>query len=78
MITGTEIAAARSLLSWKQMDLAARAAMPAPSLCNYEGGLKVPEERMARIKRVLKAAGVEFISLPQGRGVILKNGTIGD
>jgi len=79
MIKGTEIAAARSLLSWRQMDLAAKAAIAAPSLCNYEGGLRIPKERMARIKSVLKAEGVEFINTPQGRGVILKNGHgIGD
>ncbi len=77
MIKGNQIYAARALLGWLQRDLAARTEINQGTLCTYEKGMRVPKDRLTKIKAALEAGGVEFIKLPQGRGVILKNGTNG-
>ena len=72
MITGNEIVAARSLLGWRQMDLAERLKLNRGSLCCYEKGYLVPKDRLAKIKATLEAEGIIFIQTQQGRGVVLQ------
>ncbi len=66
------IKGARGLLRWTQRDLAAQLAIPFSTMCCHENGLKMPEERMRKTVAVFEEAGIKFVSLPEGRGLILR------
>ncbi len=74
MIKGNQIYAARALLGWLQRDLAARTEINQGTLCTYEKGMRVPKDRLAKIKAALERAGIEFVNMPEGgEGVLLRN-----
>ena len=74
MIKGNQIYAARALLGWLQRDLAARTEINQGTLCTYEKGMRVPKDRLVKIKAALEGAGIEFVNMPEGgEGVLLKN-----
>ncbi len=54
--------AARGLLDWSQAELAARSNLSESTVRDFEKGRRVPSiNNLAAIRRVLEAAGVEFI-----------------
>ena len=54
--------AARGLLDWSQAELAARSNLSESTVRDFEKGRRVPSiKNLAAIRRVLEAAGVEFI-----------------
>ncbi len=78
MIKGNQIYAARALLGWLQRDLAARTEINQGTLCTYEKGMRVPHDRLGRIKGALEGAGIEFLNASEGsEGVLLRNGQNG-
>lgn len=62
MITLPQIRAARSLIDWKQADLAKATGLSLKALSNIEQGLTVPRiSTLQAIEDALRAAGVEFL-----------------
>ncbi|MGA9138120.1 MAG: transcriptional regulator [Methylovirgula sp.] len=63
MISIAQLRAARGLLGWSKARLAEAADLPARSLRRYEAedGIEIPEQDLDGIRRVLEAAGVEFL-----------------
>jgi ribosome-binding protein aMBF1 (putative translation factor) len=76
MITGRQVRAARALLNWKQEMLAEKAlvALTALKRLESERALPVHESTQDQVRRALEAAGVLFIDVERGRGVILLSG----
>jgi transcriptional regulator with XRE-family HTH domain len=69
-INRTQMRAARALLDWTQMELAAAAKIALPTVKRYETGVRTPiPVIMSAIRRALEAAGVEFIPAKGGKGV---------
>jgi transcriptional regulator with XRE-family HTH domain len=65
-----QVRAARALLGWTQVDLAAAAEIALPTVKRYETGTRTPiPVIMAAIRRALEDAGVEFIPAKGGKGV---------
>jgi transcriptional regulator with XRE-family HTH domain len=63
IITGAQVKAARALLGWTQLQLAKEMHANATTVKNFEAGkrrLSVLETTV--IRRILEAAGVEFIA----------------
>lgn len=58
-----QLRAARGLLGWSKARLAKVADLPLRSLKRYEAkdSLGIPEEDLDALRRVLEAAGVEFL-----------------
>ena len=55
--------AARALLNWSQAELAERARVAKQTLTDFERGARSPYPRtLADIKKVLEAAGIEFMN----------------
>ena len=78
MITPSQIRAARSLIGWKQTDLAAASGVSEISIKNIErGSTDARGSTLAKIEGAFLAAGVEFIGPRQashdgGPGVRLR------
>lgn len=65
MISIEQIKAARSLLTWSQLDLAKAAHISLPALSNLERGAVMPRTRtLQNIRQALEGAGIEFIEGP--------------
>jgi transcriptional regulator with XRE-family HTH domain len=63
MIIPPQIRAARSLIGWKQSDLAKACGLSLTAINNIERGAADPRaSNLAAIQRALEAAGVEFIA----------------
>ncbi len=64
MISIAQLRAARGLLGWSAARLAKAADLPLRSLKRYEteDGLEIPEKELDAMRRVLEAAGVEFLN----------------
>ena len=71
-ITQDQLVAARGLLRWPQKTLAKALEISATQICDYECGLRMSGERMNEIVEVLQGAGIIFLDLPEGRGVLLR------
>ena len=73
MITGRQVRAARALLGWKQETLADNAQVALTALKRFESEreLGTHEATRDKIRRALDAAGVVFISMEQGSGILL-------
>lgn len=77
MTTAAQIRAARHLLGLSQADVAARAGVSLPTIKRVESERKVPvsEAAIDGVRKVLEAAGVEFIAENGGgAGVRLRKG----
>jgi hypothetical protein len=63
MISIAQLRAARGLLGWSKARLAAAADLPLRSLKRYEAedGIEIPEEDLDAMRRLLEAAGIEFL-----------------
>ena len=76
MLTGLQIRAARAALGWSATALAEEAGVAMKTIARFEQVDGVPPSRsatLARIQRVLEAAGVEFIGTPEdGPGIRLR------
>jgi transcriptional regulator with XRE-family HTH domain len=59
-----QIRAARALVGWSQTEVAIAAGLSVPTIKRAEadGGIRVSEDAVDAIVRVLKRAGVEFIA----------------
>jgi transcriptional regulator with XRE-family HTH domain len=73
LVSIAQLRAARGLLGWSKARLAEVADLPLRSLKRYEAedGAEVPDEDLESLRRVLEAAGVEFLNGGQP-GVRLK------
>lgn len=75
MITGSQIRAARGLLSWSAAETAERCGVTRNTIQRLEGFDDVPPSRtqsLLELRRVFEGAGVEFIGGPgDGPGVRL-------
>jgi transcriptional regulator with XRE-family HTH domain len=63
MASGAQIRAARALLGWSVRDLAHRAVVSLSTVNSLEGGAGPPavsDKKLAAIRGVLEAAGIEF------------------
>ena len=61
-ITGQQVKAARQLLGWSQEKLAEESGIGKPTIGKFEAGKGQPSVlTVSLIKRVLGAAGVEFV-----------------
>jgi transcriptional regulator with XRE-family HTH domain len=74
LITGTQIRAARALLSWSQAELAARARTSLPTIKRLEASGDAPAGTVKtneKIRAAVVAAGIVFIDddADGGRGV---------
>ena len=62
MLTVGQVKAARALLGWRQVDLAAKAAIAEVSVKNLERGSSDPRSSTLRkVQYALEKAGIEFI-----------------
>jgi predicted transcriptional regulator len=69
-ISRAQVRAARALLEWTQVDLAASAKIALPTVKRFETGARTPIPIVkAAIVRALEEAGVEFIPARNGKGV---------
>jgi transcriptional regulator with XRE-family HTH domain len=69
MLTPAQCRAARGLIAWNQQELADRAHIGIVTVHQFETGLSRPRRvTLEAIRRVLEAAGVEFIDEEGGRG----------
>ena len=72
MITSRQVRAARALLGWTQEMLADKALVALTALKRLESDpLKVREETRHRVRGALQAAGIAFVDLDHGEGVML-------
>src|SRR5260370_38059263 len=72
MITSRQVRAARALLGWTQEMLADKAVVALTALKRLESDpLKVREDTRHRVRRALQAAGIAFVDLDHGEGVML-------
>src|SRR5260370_22265377 len=72
MITSRQVWAARALLGWTQEMLADKAVVALTALKRLESDpLKVREDTCHRVRRALQAAGIAFVDLDHGEGVML-------
>src|SRR5260370_19100239 len=72
MITSRQVRAARALLGWTQEMLADKAVIALTALKRLESDpLKVREDTRHRVRRALQAAGIAFVDLDHGEGVML-------
>jgi predicted transcriptional regulator len=70
MPTNSQFRAARSLLDWKQSDLAKAAGVSEPSIKRLERDvLSVSQDLVQRTQAALESAGIEFI---QGSAIGVK------
>jgi len=76
MLTLEQCKAARAMLGWSRKELAGAARVAERTLVDFERGQRQPYARtLADIRRVLEAAGVEFIDENGGGpGVRLRKG----
>jgi transcriptional regulator with XRE-family HTH domain len=76
MLTGLQIRAARAALGWSAAALAEKAGVAMKTIARFEQVDGVPPSRsatLAEIRRVLEAAGIEFIGTPEdGPGIRLR------
>lgn len=76
MLTGSQIRAARALLSWSGSELATKLGLSRQTIMNLEKVDGVPPSRtqtLLDIKTGFEAAGIEFIGTPEvGAGVRFK------
>ena len=69
MITPQQCRAARSLLGWKQVELAARSEIGITAIRKFEVGKTSPHRATLKIlKDTFEAAGIEFLTR-DGRGI---------
>jgi transcriptional regulator with XRE-family HTH domain len=63
LMTTEQLRAARGLLGWSQLELAARAGLSLPTVKRLEGGFgpRVSDDARAKLQRAIEAAGIEFI-----------------
>lgn len=67
LITWNQIKAARGLLGWKQIDLASRADLSAPTIKAAENpAARVSDLTLFKIRRAMESMGIEFIENPTG------------
>jgi transcriptional regulator with XRE-family HTH domain len=72
MITSRQVRAARAFLGWTQEKLADKAVVALTALKRLESDpLKVREDTCHRVRRALQAAGIAFVDLDHGEGVML-------
>jgi len=81
MITGAQVRAAKSLLSWSGSDLASCANVSLSSIRRVEACDGVPDSASVKvlhaIQLALESGGVEFIGTPEDRpGVRLRSSSI--
>lgn len=80
MLSGRQIAAARTLVSLTQGELAARSNISIPTLKRMEGSQGAASgmaNNVAAVKAALESAGVIFIDDERGEGVVkLRSGSI--
>jgi transcriptional regulator with XRE-family HTH domain len=64
LVSIAQLRAARGLLGWSKARLAKAADLSLRSLKRYEAedGAEIPEEDLEALRRVLEAAGVEFLN----------------
>jgi len=68
-VSQEQVRAARALLDWTQVDLAAAANIALPTVKRFETGVRVPIPVVkAAIVRALEDAGIEFIPAKNGKG----------
>lgn len=70
MLTGVQIRAARSALTWSADKLAAHAGVAAKTVRRIEADDGVPQtttRTLAKIQAAFEAAGIEFIGAPEDR-----------
>ncbi len=67
-----QLRAARGCVNWSQRELARKLKISYPTMNHYENGLTIPPERMERIVSLFEDAGVSFVDLLEGKGVILR------
>jgi transcriptional regulator with XRE-family HTH domain len=61
MITGDQVRAARELLGWSQVELAARIGVSETTIGDFEKRNRIwPVLNLSALRQVLKSAGVEF------------------
>ena len=66
-ITGHQIRAARGALNWSVSDLSEKSGVGTATIVRYESSQDVPIARkgnLGKLRRVLEAAGIEFIGTP--------------
>ena len=72
-INEAQMVAGRAILGWSQRDLARKLHISSPQVSEYEHGLQMSDERMKMMVTALQDAGVVFVALPEGRGVVLRD-----
>lgn len=76
-ITGSQIRAARGALNWSVKELADLSGVGTATIVRYETVSGVPKSRkdnLIFIRKVLEAAGIEFIGSPEdGPGVRIRS-----
>lgn len=73
MITRGQIRAARALLGWKQTELASAAGVSEMSIKNIESETLKKDFRMSTMEAIrgaLESAGIQFVNIEKGEGVI--------
>jgi hypothetical protein len=77
MITPSQCRAARALLDWSQMQLAAASCFGVVTIRQFEGGGRARNSTVVMLRRTLETAGVIFVDgNGQGPGVRLRKGVI--
>ena len=73
MITARQSRAARALLGWTQQELADKALVSLTALKRLESerDLQVYESTEDQVRRVFEDAGITFVHLEKGEGVLL-------
>ena len=73
MITARQSRAARALLGWTQQELADKALVSLTALKRLESekDLRVYESTEDQVRRVFEDAGITFLRLDQGEGVLI-------
>jgi len=74
MITPRQVRAARTLLDWKQQDLADRAILGLRTVQRFEEGCDVRVSSLQKIQRALEAAGIEFSGREDGVRLVANKG----
>ncbi|RWD64284.1 MAG: helix-turn-helix transcriptional regulator [Mesorhizobium sp.] len=73
LLTGEQSKAARALLNWSRVRLAAKADLSEPTIIEFENGFRPPNPRhIAAIRQAFEDAGIVFTlegpSLPRSEG----------